>query len=60
MLPNFSGAFLKKVNFTDQLTSKLGKFIDTKINITDEIMKRLDVNSNGTGNLVLIRYLTLI
>ena len=50
---------MKKKNFTEKLTCKLGKFIDTKKNITDEIMERLDVNSNGTGNLVLIRYMNL-
>ena len=48
---------MKKVNFNEKLSCKLGKFINTtKVNITDEIM--MDVNSNGTGKLVLIRYLS--
>ena len=52
----FTGAFLKKVNFTEKLDSTLGKLLNQQVvNSTDQIMKNIDANVNGTGSMVLIR-----
>ena len=52
-----SGALIKK-KFLLKSTAKkgIGQFITTDTTITDEVMKDIDRNKNGTGSMVLIRF----
>ena len=63
---NFSGALIKKrlgrdcVSYLSRFQSKIGQFISVAPTVTDEVMVEMDKNKNGTGSMVLVRYICFV
>ena len=43
-----------------RFNSKIGQFISNEMSVTDEVMVDIDQNKNGTGSMVLVRYIFFV
>ena len=52
----YIGAFLRKKQFTENLTSELAKYIENNTDITQAMVKNIDGYEDGKGHMILLRF----